>query len=184
MENNVGAVPCALKAWQDHEAELLSWLKKTIKHDNLLPEDLTQEVFLKLLRQRDGFCQVTHTKAWLFRVAKNLLIDQQRKHAGKVDIDEFSIEQPEDELELIDYLAQCCLPRVLSEISDDDRAILQACDIDGMKQADYAAQHGLTITAVKSRLRRARQRLQAQLQTACQVQFDEQQHVAGFTARD
>jgi RNA polymerase sigma-70 factor (ECF subfamily) len=50
--------------------------------------------------------------------------------------------------------------------------VLRRCDLEGMKQHDYAAAAGLTLAAVKSRLLRARKRIREQLLQHCEVEFD------------
>jgi len=92
--------------------------------------------------------------------------------------DELVMQQ--SELDAVDSLAGC-LPRVLEKLAQADRDILGHCDLEGMKQADYAAQYGLTLTATKSRLLRARQRLRQQLSLDCQVRLDETGRVCCFT---
>ncbi len=67
-----------------------------------------------------------------------------------------------------------CVGRVLTELSREDRDIIEQCDLNGMKQQDYAKAHGLTLAAVKSRLLRARQRMRDTLSANCKVQFDEE----------
>ena len=76
-----------------------------------------------------------------------------------------------------------CLPRVLSELKASDREAIVLCDLSGMSQADYATQVGLKLSAAKSRLQRARQRLHERMTVACQVKVDEAGHVEGFVPR-
>jgi RNA polymerase sigma-70 factor (ECF subfamily) len=54
-----------------------------------------------------------------------------------------------------------CLPRVLSELAGADRDAIIACDLQGMSQADFATSQGLSLSAAKSRLQRARNQAQA-----------------------
>ena len=84
------------------------------------------------------------------------------------------------EIDAVDSLAGC-LPRVLEKLAQADRDILRHCDLDGMKQADYAARSGLTLAAAKSRLLRARERLRQQLSLDCQVRLDSSGRVCCFT---
>lgn len=149
--------------------------------DKALAEDLLQDVFLKALRQGEQFCRIDNAKAWLFEVARNTLADHlRRKHE--------TIELPtdlcvEDELPPpVDGLANC-LPRVLSELSKEDREAITCCDLEGMSQSDFARRFALTLPAAKSRVQRARLRLKAQLASACQVSFDEQGKVCCFKPR-
>jgi DNA-directed RNA polymerase specialized sigma24 family protein len=62
---------------------------------------------------------------------------------------------PDNAPETVDSLAEC-LPRILDKMAESDRIILTLCDLEGMKQADFADRNGLTLAATKSRLSRAR----------------------------
>jgi RNA polymerase sigma-70 factor (ECF subfamily) len=88
----------------------------------------------------------------------------------------------EDALAPVDALATC-LVRTLRELSDDDAAILQACDLDGQTQRQFADVHGLSLPAAKSRLLRARQRLRERMTTACQIRFEPDGSVASHVPR-
>jgi RNA polymerase sigma-70 factor (ECF subfamily) len=77
-----------------------------------------------------------------------------------------------EELPPVDALSEC-LERVLSELRADDHEILRRCDIEGLKQQEFAVTHRLSLPAVKSRLLRARQRLREFMISKCQIRFDE-----------
>ncbi|TCS35903.1 sigma-70 family RNA polymerase sigma factor [Reinekea marinisedimentorum] len=182
LANTGNAFPCAISAWAEHEQALVGWLLKETGNNRALSEDLLQEVFVKLMQQRNAFCEVENTKGWLFRVARNLLIDHARRDRYQ-PIEDTDIAHEEADPSAIDLLAINCLPRVLNELDEEDRDIIFACDINGMKQQEYAEQHLLSLPAVKSRLRRARQKLKQQIETACHVQLDENEQVCCFTQR-
>lgn len=177
--NESAAVPCLLTAWHAHEHALRGWLIHQL-HDKALAEDLLQDIFLKALRQGSRFCALVNARAWLFEVARNTLTDQLRRRESVELPDGLSAE---DEVTApVDSLAQC-LPRVLAELSADDRDAITCCDLEGMSQADYATRLGLSLPGAKSRVQRARTRLKAQLASACGVQFDEAGRVCCFTPR-
>ena len=56
----------------------------------------------------------------------------------------------------VDLLSHC-LPRVLSELSPEDREAIVFCDIQGVTQRAFAERLGLSLPAAKSRVQRARQ---------------------------
>lgn len=165
--------PCVVRAWRAHEGELRAYLRhRAGSHE--LAEDLVQEVFVKALRHRAGFCALDNPRAWLFQVARNALIDQLRAQRPSdplpADLEDAAADA--DCIEAIDALAEC-VPKVMQTLSAADAAILNACDLDGQTVAAYAQAHGLTLPAAKARLLRARQRLRAGLVTDCAVRFDE-----------
>jgi RNA polymerase sigma-70 factor (ECF subfamily) len=145
-------------------------------------DDLLQDLFLKALRQGDRFCSVQNARAWLFEVARNTLADRLRVARETVDLPE-DLAAPADEPDTVDTLT-ACLPRVLSELSAADREAITLCDLQGMPQAKFAAAKGLRLSAAKSRLQRARQRLRARMTQVCQVQLDDAGHVADFVPRE
>ncbi|RWX55803.1 sigma-70 family RNA polymerase sigma factor [Photobacterium chitinilyticum] len=171
-----------MRAWHQHESQLAHWLQAQT-HDEPLAQDLLHEVFIRAMHQDKRFCNIANTKAWLFRVARNLLIDLSRKHVPSPTSALDDIEQEEADDTTVDSLANC-LPRVLKELNPADSELLIACDIQGMTQQQFAIRHGLSLPAVKSRLLRARKKLRQQLTVSCQVRLDENKKVCCFTPRD
>lgn len=178
MTQPTGAPPCLMTAWQQHEHEIYGWLLKQ-SGSPMDADDLLQETFLRAIRQQGKFCAIENARAWLFEVARHLVIDRSRRQRPMFQLhDELAMQQ--SELDAVDSLAGC-LPRVLERLAQADRDILKRCDLEGMKQADYAAQYGLTLAAAKSRLLRARERLRQQLSLDCQVRLDSSGRVCCFT---
>lgn len=168
-----------MAAWNENEQALKNWLmKKTASPD--LAQDLLQDLFLKALQNKERFCTLKHAKSWLFTMAKNTLIDSYRKTklGGKAEY----IETIDEQQHLPIVNLQGCLLRVLSEISVDDRDIIEQCDIQGLPQIEYGQSRGLSLTATKSRIQRARKKLREQMILSCKVEFD-QQGVTSFTPR-
>lgn len=160
---------CVSRAWRDHEAELRRYLTHRTGSRHLA-EDVMQDVFVKAMRQGDGFCRLDNARAWLFQVARNAVVDQYRVRREWDEVPE-DVAAPEAQFEPIDALSDC-VGRVLQELPADDRSIIEQCDLAGMKQRDYAASHGLSLPAVKARLLRARQKMRLTLTRNCQVRFD------------
>jgi RNA polymerase sigma-70 factor, ECF subfamily len=171
---------CLLAAWSHHEAELRSYLRRRLS-DPAEADDLLQELFLKACLQGQAFCSVLNVRAWLFKVARNVLMDHFRRTRALLPLpDDLPAAEPDDAA--IDQLAQC-LPRVLSELSADDREAISLCDLGGMPQAAFAKMKGLSLPGAKSRVQRARERLRERMSQACQVQLDEAGHVCCFVPR-
>jgi len=176
-------VPCLLDTWHRSESTLFRWLVKQCQ-DHDLAFDLLQETFLRALQQERAFCDITHQRAWLFRVSANLLADQWRANE-KLSFDQQWLEKAvemDDLAPTVDSLAQC-LPKALRRLEPADKMIIEACDLNGMSQYAFAQQHGLSLSAAKSRIQRAREKLRQTLKTQCQIRFDDQQRVCCFVPR-
>lgn len=174
------SLPCVLRAWNAHESELRNYLRYRSK-DAHQADDLLQEVFVKAMQQGKQFCLLENARAWLFQVARNALVDQFRLGRNVTELPD-DLPQPETVREPIQALS-ACVARVLSELTPEDRHIIEQCDLEGVKQKDYAVAQQLSLPAVKSRLLRARERMRARMSTACQVRFDEQGRVLGHVPR-
>ncbi len=171
---------CLMTAWSAHQGELRGWLRQRTRSP-AEAEDLLQDLFVKALRQGARFCNLQNARAWLFEVARNTLTDHLRVHRDTVAVPD-DLAQDVNEVDTVDSLT-ACLPRVLSELSAPDREAITACDLQGMSQADFATQQGLSLSAAKSRLQRARTRLKAHMSVACQVSLDNTGRVLDFVPR-
>lgn len=171
---------CLTTAWSQHQHELRNWSRHKLRNQADV-DDFLQDLFLKVLRQGDRFCSVQNARAWLFEVARNALADRLRVARDMVELPE-DLVAPVEETDTVDALT-ACLPRVLSELSAEDREAITLCDLQGMPQAEFAKLKGLGLSAAKSRVQRARQRLREQMTQACRVQIDRTGHVADFVPR-
>ncbi len=172
---------CLMTAWHRHEAELRSWLQHRMGNA-VDAEDLLQDVFLKAVRQGERFCAIGNARAWLFEVARNALADRLRLARQSVELPE-DLSAEAEETAAVDSLA-ACLPRVLSELSPEDREAITLCDLEGLSQNEYARRKGLSLPGAKSRVQRARKRLHEQLTQACQVRLDAAGQVSDFVPRE
>ncbi|MDR5898537.1 sigma factor [Halomonas vilamensis] len=172
---HITKTPCIEDAWQAHHQELRGFLLKYCG-DRDAADELLQRVYAKALADRATFCQLATPKAWLFKVAKHQWIDEKRRTKTWVDADDLDLPAEPPSHSAIDSLADC-IANALPYCPPEDADILYACDLNGVKQADYAYLNGLTLPATKARLRRARIRLRERLIEQCQIIFDEQGRV-------
>lgn len=178
---------CVSQAWRLHEMELRAFLlSRTTAAE---AEDLLQHVFLKAIQQGKRLCGMDSVRGWLFKVARNALIDHYRANENHGALAQplsepfaENIAASEQEDAPVEALSEC-LPRVLSELNPEDREVITRCDLEGMPQAEFAQIHNLGLPATKSRLQRARKRLKATLKANCQVKFDDTGNVCCFVPR-
>ncbi len=171
---------CVIQGWQRHQGELYHWLLSRLGNSDDA-DDVLQTVFAKAISQGEKFCAVDNDRAWLFRVARNILVDRYRLKRDLVELPA-GLAAVDDESEAIDKLTEC-LPRVLSELSAEDREAITLCDLDCISQQRYAQMKGISLSAAKSRIQRARKRMRQQLEVACQVKWDESGKVCCFVPR-
>ena len=175
---------CIINAWAKHEAELRGFLTRQTASP-AQAEDILQETFLRAVVEGSKFCELENPRAWLFRVARNQFID----YTLRVDSKLTTSEVPEDLADKFDEIPavqtlDVCLPKALAKLNDDDRQIIEHCDLDGQSQSDFAENNGLSLVATKSRIQRARKRLKSELVELCKVNFDEAGNVCCFSSKE
>ena len=175
------STPCLLAAWSMCEAGLRGYLRHRIGQIDDA-EEVLQEVFIKALRQGNNFCTINNRRAWLFQVTRNALADRLRVSREHVPLPDDLVSTENELAPAVDGLS-ACLPRVLSELSAADRLAITLCDLEGRSQQELADRLGISLSAAKSRIQRARRRLKERMTSACQVRFDEDGKVCSFTPR-
>jgi RNA polymerase sigma-70 factor (ECF subfamily) len=168
-----------MRAWAEHERSLRAWLLRQL-HEQVHADDLLQDVFLKAMRRGKNFCSLENARAWLFEVTRNTLADHLRRRRDSIELPQDLPAEVGEPAAPVETLAGC-LPRILSELSPEDREAITRCDLEGMSQAEYATLVGVSLPGAKSRVQRARLRLREQLACSCKLRLDDQGKVSGFT---
>lgn len=122
-----------------------------------LADDLTQDVFLRVVRGADGYQPRGRERAWLFRIARNLLTDHARRQLTRpegVDVVAEPI-RPALQAERLSIRA------ALAELPDRERHAFLLCEIGGLSYEELADVLDLSVAAVRSVLYRVRLQLRA-----------------------
>jgi len=117
-----------------------------------LADDLSQDVFLRIVRSLGNGGPVGHERAWVFAIARNLLADrwrQERRRGPEVD------GAPEPAVTGTQALA-FDLTNALAHLPEADREMFLLREIGGLSYDEIAAVSDCTVEAVRARLRRAR----------------------------
>ncbi len=135
-------------------------------------DDVVQDALVKLLHKGQGVAPES-ARAWLFTVARNLILDRWRApRRERAELgDDPAAAAVESDREVVAYLAQCMEP-MLESMAEQDRELLRRVDILEESQAEIARSLALSPSVVKSRVQRARRRLRSLLEGCCAVEQD------------
>lgn len=128
-------------------------------------QDVVQDAFVSILLHHDRFRCAAQPTTWAHRVTVNAALmrlrSARRKRTESLDDD------VEERLCADDVVPdparatkRAVLDRALARLSDLDRTVVQLRFVDELSTEEVAQRMGLTTSAVKTRLHRARQRLQ------------------------
>ena len=138
--------------------------------------DLVQETFMKAFRFMSLYEKGTNAKAWLFKILKNAIINEDRKKAKpptKVDYEDIIAYQDADEdkggvaydlrEDIFDGMMGDEITIALNRLPIDFKTVILLCDIEGFSYEEIAKIIDIPIGTVRSRLHRARNMLKESL---------------------
>ena len=145
-------------------------------------DDITQDILLRILRSGRTADAVEATPAWLYTVARNAVIDHYRTRRTlqplPVDLDEhLEGHGPSQPSEALQEAARCLRPAV-AVLEEPYRSAIIRVDLDGITQVAAAAEAGISVPGMKSRVQRGRRMLAEVLSTWCRVYLDEHGQIA------
>lgn len=140
--------------------------------DAIAAEDVAQDAFLALYRHLNQVPTAAY-RPWLFRVARNLCLDQLRRRKFKLSL--FRDLQKDEDQPFVPGDADAVQPDQIAETREANAAIEHAigelpmkfreafllCEVEGLSYEDAAAVMGCPVKTVSTRLFRARQRFKS-----------------------
>ncbi|MEZ6063121.1 MAG: sigma-70 family RNA polymerase sigma factor [Planctomycetaceae bacterium] len=143
-------------------------------------EDLIQDTLLRLYRNAWDYLPTGRFRGWLFRIARNLLIDSVRRAkrdalVHRVRLSSRSGEDPEELLNLLpadvvspmNRAAQeelaAVVQQLLDELPDEQRQTFMLHHFDSLTLSEVADAMETSLPTAKSRLRLAKEKLRYQL---------------------
>ena len=134
-----------------------------ITFDRAEAEDIVQDTLIRVWNKRDEWQQMDSIEAYCLTVARNLAIDRSQKmESQNLELTPETQEMPDAKMpdQLMEQNEQLSIiHRLINELPEKQRTILQLRDIEGKNYKEIAVILGLTEEQVKVNLFRARQRI-------------------------
>jgi RNA polymerase sigma-70 factor (ECF subfamily) len=173
----VPSIPGFSAVSRELRAPLLRYLTRQVG-DAAVAEDLCQETFIRIERGLADFEGRASLKTWAFAIANRVVVDYLRRGAQGVKfvaIDEAAdmadTTASVDEQMAIDEM-NSCVREFIDTLPPDYRSALILHDLEGMSVAETADITQCSLATAKIRIHRARRRLKAVLDQACDVYRD------------
>jgi RNA polymerase sigma-70 factor (ECF subfamily) len=152
-------------------------------NDPELAADITHDVVVRSIAS-GALERVDNPAAWLYRSARNAVIDHYRTrhvHEPFDGDDAWPDPGPTDNKpnDATRELSRCLQP-LLHELTPAARDAISRVDVDGQTHQQAADQLGLSVSGMKSRVQRARRQLRELLEQCCTVGLDRTGAVASY----
>jgi RNA polymerase sigma-70 factor, ECF subfamily len=133
--------------------------------DRARAEDVVQETLLRAWRSsRVLEADPDARQAWLFTVARNLVIDEWRSSRSRLEVPTAELPEPGTRDQTDDALQTWLVAEALHRLSRDHRQVLVECYYQGRSVAEAADRLGIPAGTVKSRTHYALRALRLVLQ--------------------
>lgn len=133
--------------------------------DEALAQDLMQETFLRVYENRERLMKAGSFKSWMFTIARNQCLNRLRRRKREVPLEKERGEEPVvpkgktpvarlEKSEQIDLVDRC-----LQQLKPSYREVIILREYQGLSYKEIAAVTRSTLSAIKSRLFKARRKL-------------------------
>lgn len=173
--------PQLIASWADTLHRLRAFVASRVD-DPEIAADITQDVIVRSIAS-GALARVDNPAAWLYRSARNAVIDHYRTRRAHAPVDELAAwpdpdvdDRPNDATR---ELSRCLQP-MLDQLTPAAREALVRVDVNGQTQQRAARESGLSLTGMKSRVQRARRQLKNLLEQCCTVERDTHGAIADY----
>ena len=160
--------------WQQLGDSLRGFLRRRAAAGRV--DDLLQEVFLRVHRGLDQLADAEHVGPWVYRIARNVLVDDARARRPETIDGELPEPLAHDAHEAGEEPPGAAIGAVVARMAENlpetYREAIRLHELLGLPQREVAQRLGLTLPGAKSRIQRGRQMLRGMLLACCHVEFD------------
>ncbi len=164
-------------------SNLHAFLRRRVPNETIA-DDLLQEVWVKVARNLGELPAVKRTDAWLYQIARNVLIDFYRRQRATTAIPDDLPAEPDDAtVGMLQGQLSGYVHDVVESLSEPYREALRLTLYEDISQVDLAKRLGLSVSAAKSRVQRARAEVRRQMEKCCDWGFDSYGNVTSCEPR-
>lgn len=174
------------QAWRELDAKLRPFVARRVRAEADV-DDVLQEVFVRIQRGLPSLRDDERFGPWVYQLTRNAIIDHFRATARQPMATSEPREPEPDphdgaddavEQEVAVYAAL-----FVSMLPSPYREALTLTELEGLTQKEAAEMLGISVSGMKSRVQRGRQKLRAALEDCCQIALDARRHVVGCEPR-
>jgi RNA polymerase sigma-70 factor (ECF subfamily) len=156
--------------WNEFSAKLGQFIAARVA-EPATAEDILHDVFFKIQRRLGQLNDPAKLQGWLYRAARNAIIDHQRTRRETTEVPEsLPAEPPPHEADVEELKA--AFRQMIRTLPEPYRHALVLTEFEGLTQKEMAARLGISLSGAKSRVQRGREQLKRMLLARCEFEFD------------
>ncbi len=182
--NNFSGTTIVENIWNDISVPLKGFIKRHVRNDQDA-DDILQDVFYKIYNNIGGLKDVDKIHAWVYKIAKNTIMDFYRAQTHELVFTELLEEimvDTKNEITANDEVAQC-LRAMIDHLPEKYKSAIILTEFQNLTQKELGARLGLSASGAKSRVQRARTKLKEMLLCCCSFEFDYRGNIVDYKTK-
>jgi RNA polymerase sigma-70 factor, ECF subfamily len=173
-------------AYRELEARLRPFVARRVSTASEV-DDVLQDVFLRMQRSLSALRDEERFEPWVYQVARSAIAEHRRtraRHPRAVGDPPEAVDpgEPEDDGAVAREVAGSLAPFV-AMLPSPYREALTLTELEGTTQRDAAEMMDVSLSGMKSRVQRGRERLRKLLEDCCEIALDARGRVIGCQPR-
>ena len=174
-------------AWKELERHLRPYVARRVASAADI-DDLLQDIFVRMHQSLGSLRDEERFGGWVYRIANSAIVDKARRraHSGLVelsgdilaDTDSSAVDQ-----ELQSELSEC-VALFVGRLASPYREAITLTELQGLTQKEAAEMLGVSLSGLKSRVQRGRDKLRDMFEDCCQISVDCRGHVTECEPRE
>jgi RNA polymerase sigma-70 factor, ECF subfamily len=183
-----GVIPVEARgAWRELEARLRPYVACRVASPADV-DDVVQETFMRVHRGLPNLAEEERFGAWVYRVAASAIADHLRgrmRHplAQAAPSDEQVEPASADEQENLEAELAQCVALFVARLPSPYREAVMLTELQGLTQKDAAKMLEISLSGMKSRVQRGRDRIRRMFEECCEISLDCRGRVTDFAPR-
>jgi RNA polymerase sigma-70 factor, ECF subfamily len=174
-------------AWKELEQHLRPYLARRVASAADI-DDLLQDIFVRMHQSLGALRDEERFGGWVYRIANSAIIDKARQrarspHARPSDDDATGPPAEAGEDGLQSDLGEC-VALFVSRLPSPYREAITLTELEGLTQKQAAEMLGISLSGLKSRVQRGRDKIRYMFEACCQIAVDCRGRVIECEPRD
>jgi len=174
-------------AWNEIEGRLRPYVARRVASGDV--DDILQEVFVRMHRGMANLRDGERFGGWVYRIAEHVIADSARARAREpvVRLPDLP-ERPDtdadaDEVSTLQTDLGTCVALFVARLRSPYREAITLTELEGLTQKDAADMLGISLSGMKSRVQRGREKIRDMFDECCRISVDCRGRVVECEAR-
>ena len=163
-------------AWTEIEDRLRPYVARRVA-SRADVDDILQEIFVRMQRGLAELRDDERFGGWVYRIAKHVIIDSARARgrepvASSVEASDAVGPESIDEVDALQTDLGECVALFVARLPSPYREAITLTELEGLTQKDAAAMLGISLSGMKSRVQRGREKIRDMFDECCRISVD------------